>query len=58
MNPTHTNIRYPNGREVTVSVGDLSPCPRVNNTSTAESDQDVSVRDLSQCPHVSNDVIN
>ena len=58
VNPTYASIRYPNGREATVSVRDLSPCRRVNNNSTVESDQDVSVRDVSQCPHhVSNDVI-
>ena len=57
MNPTYASIRYPNGREATVSVRDLSPCPRVNNDSTPESDQDVSVHDVSQCPQVSNDVI-
>ena len=57
VNPTYASIRYPNGREATVSVRGLLPCPRVSNNSTVESDQDVSVRDVSQCPHASNDVI-
>ena len=57
VNPTHASIRYPNGRKATVSVRDLSPCPRVNNNSTGKSDQDISVRDVSQCSYVSNDVI-
>ena len=57
VNPTYASIRYPNGREATVSVRGLLPCPRVNKNSTVESDQDVSVCDVSQCPHASNDVI-
>ena len=31
VNPSYANIRYPNGREVTVSLRDLSPCPTTEN---------------------------
>ena len=27
-NPNFARIRYANGREFTVSIGDLAPCPR------------------------------
>lgn len=30
VNPSYAHIRYPDGRESTVSVKDLSPCPRTN----------------------------
>ena len=36
VNPTYANVRYPNGREVTVSLRDLSPCPVTDNFVTVE----------------------
>lgn len=32
-NPTYANIKYPNGRESTVSVRDLAPCPSADGAS-------------------------
>ena len=31
VNPTYTEVRYPNGREAAVSTRHLSPCPKGNN---------------------------
>lgn len=40
-NPTHASIRHPDGRESTVSVCNLAPCPEgqvIHPTSTKEPD--------------------
>ena len=36
VNPTYANVRYPNGREVTVLLRDLSPCPVTDNFVSVE----------------------
>ncbi len=38
-NPTFARVRYPGGRESSVSLRDLAPCPRVTNTTAAPSSE-------------------
>ena len=38
VNPTYANVRFPNGREVTVSLRDIAPCPQSEHAENVEVD--------------------
>ena len=42
VNPTYAHIRHNDGRESTVSLSDLAPCPKEPNKLIAQSDPEIS----------------
>ncbi|XP_065678454.1 uncharacterized protein LOC136093395 [Hydra vulgaris] len=61
VNPTYANIRYPDGRELTVSLQDLAPYPApkekfndINENSINESSENVTAKvlDVNKDPHL------
>ena len=49
VNPLYANARHPDGRESTVAVRDLAPCPDTQNQN-----QNVAVPDVTKSPELSN----
>ena len=41
VNPTYANIRFPNGRETSVSLRDLAPYPSFSDFSQSEGDKEM-----------------
>ena len=55
VNPTYAHIRHNDGRESTVSLSDLAPCPSIDRTQTNETETNDSTEDKDTVPDKAHD---